>query len=61
MSTLINYIKDTRGELSRVSWPSRKQAIGFTLTVILVSVFIAFFLGFFDYIFSLIIQKFIIV
>lgn len=60
MSTLINYIKDSRGELSRVTWPTKKQAISFTVIVILVSVFTAFFLGFFDYIFSLIIQKFVI-
>ncbi|MES2214338.1 MAG: preprotein translocase subunit SecE [Patescibacteria group bacterium] len=60
MSALTNYIRDTRGELSHVSWPTRRQAIAFTVIVILVSVFTAFFLGFFDYIFSLIIKKFVI-
>ncbi|MDB5266843.1 MAG: Protein translocase complex, SecE/Sec61-gamma subunit [Parcubacteria group bacterium] len=60
MSAFIDYIKDTRGELSHVSWPTRKQAIAFTVIVILVSIFTAFFLGFFDYLFSLIIKKFVI-
>ena len=60
MNRLINYVKDTRGELAHVSWPTRKQAVGFTLIVIAVSIFTAFFLGFFDYIFSLIIQKFVL-
>ncbi|MFZ2048855.1 MAG: preprotein translocase subunit SecE [Minisyncoccia bacterium] len=61
MNTFINYLKDTRGELKHVSWPTRRQAIGFTVIVILVSIFTAFFLGFFDYIFSLIIQKFVLI
>jgi preprotein translocase SecE subunit len=60
MSNITNYIRDTRGEMKHVSWPTRKQAITFTVIVILVSLFTAFFLGFFDYIFSLIIQKFVI-
>ncbi len=60
MNRLWNYIKDTKGELTHVSWPTRKQAVAFTVIVILVSLFTAFFLGFFDYIFSLIIQKFVL-
>ena len=50
---LVNYVKETKGELKHVSWPTRRQAIGYTLLVIAVSVVTAFFLGFFDFIFSL--------
>ncbi|KND48488.1 MAG: preprotein translocase, SecE subunit [Parcubacteria bacterium C7867-005] len=60
MSNLINYLRDTRGELKHVSWPTRKQTIAFTVVVILVSVFVSIYLGFFDYIFSLILQKFVL-
>lgn len=60
MDRLINYIKDTRGELTHVSWPTRRQAIIFTIVVIIISILAAIFLGFFDYIFSLILQKFIL-
>jgi preprotein translocase subunit SecE len=60
MSRFTNYIRDTRGELAHVSWPTRKQAIGFTVITILISLIVAFYLGFFDYIFSLIIQKFVL-
>jgi preprotein translocase subunit SecE len=60
MSKIIDYIKDTRGEMTHVSWPTRRQAIVVTIIVILVSVFAALYLGFFDYIFSLVIQKFVI-
>jgi len=60
MNRLINYIKDTRGELKHVSWPTRRQSVVFTIVVIVISILVAFFLGFFDYIFSLILEKFII-
>ena len=60
MNRFINYIKDTRGELSHVSWPTRKQTIVFTAVVIAVSLVTAVLLGFFDYLFSLILQKFVL-
>jgi preprotein translocase subunit SecE len=60
MNTFINYLKETRVEMQHVSWPTRRQAIAFTGVVIVVSIVTAIFLGFFDYIFSLILQKFII-
>jgi preprotein translocase subunit SecE len=57
---LINYIRDTKGELKHVSWPTRRQAIAYTGIVILISVGTAAFLGFFDLLFSLIVEKFLI-
>ena len=60
MSRFINYIRDTRGEMKHVSWPTRRQAIGFTLITIAISILVAFYLGFFDYIFALIIKKFVL-
>lgn len=58
--SLINYIKETKGELKHVSWPTKKQSIWFTVIVIVVSLAVSFFLGFFDFIFSLGIETFII-
>lgn len=57
---LINYIKDTRGELKHVSWPTKKQAIIFTTLVIVISFFTAMLLGFFDFVFSFLLETFII-
>ena len=59
MNRLINYLRDTRGELQYVSWPTRRQSIVFTVVVIVISILVSIFLGFFDYIFSLILQKII--
>ena len=60
MNRLINYIRDTRGELVHVSWPTRRQAMIFTAIVIVVSVAVSFSLGFVDYVLSLILQKFVL-
>jgi preprotein translocase SecE subunit len=60
MNRFVNYLKDTRAELIHVSWPTRRQAIVFTIVVIVISIITAAFLGLFDYIFSLILQKFIL-
>jgi len=48
----IEYIKETKAELRHVSWPSRNQAIGFTVVTVAVSVFVAVYLGVFDYLFA---------
>lgn len=60
MGRLNQYIKDTRGELKHVSWPTRKQAIIFTILVIVLSLFIAAFLGTFDFVFTELLNRYII-
>ncbi len=52
VDSLIQYLKDTRAEISHVSWPTQKQTIIYTAMVIVVSGAIAAFLGFFDFLFS---------
>jgi len=55
----MSYLKETKGELSHVNWPSRRQSVIFSLVVIIISVLMAFFLGLFDLIFSKILNLFI--
>lgn len=57
---LITYLKDTRGEMRHVSWPTRKQAIEFTIVVIAISVLTALFLGVFDAFFTYLLETFFI-
>ena len=59
MSSFIEYIKEAKGELAHVSWPTRSQAIGFTILVIVLSVATAIYLGAFDSLFTSIITKLI--
>ncbi len=60
MKRLTNYLKDVRGELEHVSWPTRKQVFIYTAVVIGVSILTSLFLGFFDFIFSSGLERFII-
>jgi len=43
--------RETIGELRKVSWPSREEALGLTWVVILVMIVMAAFLGSLDYLF----------
>jgi len=52
MSNLSNYFKATVAEMKQVSWPSQRQALVYTFLVIILSVFVALFLGLFDFLFS---------
>lgn len=56
---LTEYIKETRAEMAHVTWPSRKQAISYSLAVVAVSILTAFLLAFSDYIFSKLLTLFI--
>ena len=61
MSKIVEYLKETRTELKHVIWPSRQQTFFYTLIVIALSVVIAYYLGIFDYVFSLLIGKVIVI
>lgn len=52
MSKTTEYFKEVRAEMKNVTWPTRTQTFYFTLGVIIVSLFVAYYLGFFDYIFT---------
>ena len=47
--SLIQYLKETRGELHHVAWPTRVQTIVYTVMVIFLSVGISLYLGLFDF------------
>ena len=57
---LANYIKETKIEMKGVKWPTRKQAVNYTLLVIGASVGVAIFLGAFDMLFAYLLGKFVL-
>lgn len=59
MNKTIQYLKEVKEEMKNVTWPTRSQTMFFTVAVIVVSVFIAYFLGLFDKIFSLGLEQFL--
>jgi preprotein translocase subunit SecE len=43
MQKLIQYLKDVRAELIKVSWPARNELVGATVLVIILSIMMAIF------------------
>ncbi len=60
MSRLGNYFRDTAAEMKHVSWPTRTQALVYTALVIGVAAFTAVFLGTFDYLFTQVLDRFLL-
>ena len=52
-NALLQYLRDTRAELRKVHWPTRKEAENLTKIVLVVTVSMAAFMGLLDYLFSL--------
>ena len=57
---LIQYIKDSRQELQKVTWLTRGEVLRYTVAVILVSLVVSLFLGGIDLILSFIITKLVL-
>lgn len=50
--SIFSYFQETQAELRHVAWPTRVQTIVYTVLVIGISLFIALYLGFFDFLFT---------
>jgi len=57
---IIVFLKESKIELKRVTWPSKRETIKLTLIVIGFSIAVAMFLGTLDFIFTWLMEKFII-
>ncbi|MDD5152602.1 MAG: preprotein translocase subunit SecE [Candidatus Pacebacteria bacterium] len=55
----IQYLRDTKSEMKHVVWPTRRQAVAFTVLVVVLSVFTALYLSTFDTLFTSLIKKLI--
>ena len=53
------YLRETRVELRHVAWPTRAQTIIYALLVALISIGIALYLGFFDFLFTAGLKRFL--
>jgi preprotein translocase subunit SecE len=48
MNKLIQYLKDVRAEMTKVSWPTRDEVVGATTLVVIVSIVVAIVIKVFD-------------
>jgi preprotein translocase subunit SecE len=54
------YLQEVRVELSRVEWPSRTELIRMSIVVIIVLLLLAVYLGTFDYIYTVVIKRWLL-
>jgi len=57
---IINFFKEVRQELKKVTWPTRQETIKYTLSVVFVTLAVAIFLGAADLLFQYCINQFIL-
>ncbi|MFC1687497.1 preprotein translocase subunit SecE [Patescibacteria group bacterium] len=57
---LLQYVKESKDELKKVIWPSKKETVRHTLLVIGVSVGVAIFLGIADFIFNIAFERLVL-
>jgi len=56
---LVRYFKETRAEISKVTWPTREEGIRLTIVVLVVTIVSALFLFAVDTVFSFLIAQFV--
>ncbi len=50
--SFITYLREVRGELTHISWPTTRQAIVYTALIVIISVFMAAYTGALDFLFQ---------
>lgn len=49
MKNILKFFKESKDELLKVVWPTRKQTVEMTVAVLIIVVFVGFYLGALDY------------
>lgn len=57
---ITTFLKESRIELKKVTWPTREEAVRYTATVIVISTTVAMFLGGLDFGFRYILNNFVL-
>jgi len=52
MEKITQYFKEVYAESKYITWPTRKQTVYFTIAVLAISIFVAYYLGALDFLFS---------
>ncbi|MBP7061049.1 MAG: preprotein translocase subunit SecE [Candidatus Moranbacteria bacterium] len=60
MQAILTFLKEARVELSRVNWPTRQEILHYTMLVIVMSLAVAIFLGSLDFLFGLLVEKYLL-
>jgi len=57
---IVKFVKEAEAELRRTNWPSREETIRYTWVVIALSAFLVVVLGGLDYLFTIVVNRFIL-
>ena len=60
MQAILTFLREAKVELSRVNWPSQQEVIRYTTLVVIISLLVAFFLGSVDFVFSFLVEKYLL-
>lgn len=59
-TNFLTFLQDVRTEMRKVTWPTRQQTVQYTIAVIGISAGVSLFLGAWDYVFSSVLNRFIL-
>jgi len=57
---IVVFLKEVRLEMKKVNWPNRQETMRYTLIVVGVSFAVAIFLGALDFIFTALLNRFVL-
>ena len=57
---IIAFLKEVQLEIKKVNWPTRNQTVKYTLIVLGISVALALFLGGLDFLFTVLLERFVL-
>lgn len=60
LKNIISFVKEVRTEIKKINWPTKREVFRYTLMVLLLSIIVAIFLGGLDYLYTLLMEKFIL-
>ena len=60
LTKITTFLKEVKLEMKKVNWPTRDQTINYTLIVLGISLAVAILLGGLDFIFTTILNRFIL-
>ena len=60
LAKLITFLKEVKMEVKKINWPDRQKTIKYTMVVLGISLAVALYLGGLDFLFTLLLEKFVI-
>ncbi len=60
MQAMLTFLREAKVELMRVNWPTQKEVIRYTILVVVISLAVSAFLGALDFLFSFLVEQYLL-